>query len=65
VDGISAPPGTWVYDPEMPIAADLIQLAVTTVPEPNTLALFAVSVTAFGVVLRRRRPLTGLWKSTG
>jgi hypothetical protein len=55
VDGISAPPGTLVYDPEMPVAAGLIQLAVTTVPEPNTLALLAAGVTAFGV-LRRRRP---------
>ena len=59
VDGISAAPGTFVYDPEMPVAADLIQLAVSTVPEPNTLALLAAGVTAFGVLRRRRPRLAG------
>jgi hypothetical protein len=29
VDGVPAPPGTLVYDPEMPVAAGLIHLAVT------------------------------------
>jgi hypothetical protein len=33
----------------MLVAAGLIQLAVTTVPEPNTLALLAAGVTAVGV----------------
>jgi PEP-CTERM motif len=59
VDAIPAPAGTLVYDPEMPVAAGLIQLAVTTVPEPNTLALLAAGVTGFAVLRRRRPRLAG------
>lgn len=59
VDGISAPAGTLVYDPEMPVAAGLIQLAVATVPEPNTLALLAAGVTGFAALRRQRPRLVG------
>ncbi|MBV8096088.1 MAG: PEP-CTERM sorting domain-containing protein [Acetobacteraceae bacterium] len=54
LNGTILPPGTTGYDPEMPIAAGLIQLAATAVPEPSTLALLAAAIGALAAVRRRQ-----------
>ena len=52
INGTVVPPETsFVYDPEMPVAAGRIQLVV---PEPGTLALLGGALTAFSAARRRR-----------
>jgi hypothetical protein len=54
LNGTPALPGTIVYDPEMPVAAGLIQLAPTAVPEPSSLALLAAAMGALTAARRRK-----------
>ena len=47
--------GAFGYGGNTAIAAPLLDIAVTAVPEPGTYALFSAGVLALGAVVRRRR----------
>ena len=47
--------GAFGYGGNTAIAAPLLDIAVTAVPEPGSYALFAAGLLALGFVVRRRR----------
>ena len=54
IDGTTGAPGTLVYDREMPVAAGLIVLASTPVPEPATAAVLGAGLIGLAALRRRR-----------